>query len=267
LGHGKVNRRKLALQRVEDAKTRKGLQGDFLLEDVHMYRLDRHTFTIYVGGDPDAGAPEDHSGLTEPGVDHNMADRFERNLAILSGISKARPILVNLSSCGGSWDEGMKMFGAILTCPNPVTVLGTKWCRSMTSLIPLAADRFVIRPPAPYMFHHGTYGFYGTVAEATTDHEELLRSREAMLRIYVARLRSQGKFCGWSERRIRTMLEEGMAQKMDVWLSSDDAVEWGFADAVHTGHHGLRAPRRNLERRATMMAVLRRPVTVKTTVS
>lgn len=258
-----MDRRKLALK-AADAKARKGLQGDFLLEDVHQYRLDRHTFTVHVGGDPEAYQPDDGG---EPGVEHSMADRFEMNLAILSGISKSRPILVNLSSCGGSWDEGMKMLGAILTCPNPVTVLGTKWCRSMTSLIPLAADRFVMRPPSGYMYHHGTYGFYGTVAEAVTDHLELLRSREMMLRLYVARLREQGKFCQWSERRIRTMLDESMEQKMDVWLSADEAVEWGFADGLHLGDAGLRATRKNAQRRASVMDVLRRPISVKVSVS
>jgi ATP-dependent protease ClpP protease subunit len=259
-----MDRRKLALIRAEDAKARKALLGDFILEDVHEYRVDRHTFTVYVGGDPQSAPDED---IGEPGVDYNMADRFEMNLAVLSGISKHRPILVNLSSCGGSWDEGMKMFSAILTCPNPVTVLGTKWCRSMTSLIPLAADRFIIRPPSGYMYHHGTYGFYGTVAEALTDNQELLRSREMMLRLYVARLRSQGKFCQWSERRIRTMLEESMQQKMDVWLSADEAVEWGFADGLQDATGNLRATRKNTERRATMMEVLRKPISVRLTVS
>src|SRR6478736_2483330 len=98
----------------------KSLTGDFVLEDVHLYRVNRHTFTVYVGGDPEAqpGAEGD-----EPGVEYLMADRIEINLSILSAFDSARPILFHSSTCGGDWYSGMQMFSAILTCPNPVTLL------------------------------------------------------------------------------------------------------------------------------------------------
>lgn len=253
-----MNRRKLAAARAE-AKERKALLGDFLLEDVHYHRCDRHTFTIFVAGDPlcyvEAGE--------QPGVEHNMADRLEMNLSILSGISKTRPILINMSSCGGNWEDGMKMFSAISTCPNPVTVLGTKDCRSMTSLIPLAADRFVMRPMSNYMIHYGSYGIWATQQEVDTDDIERRKGNEMMKRIYIARLREQGAFSAWSERRIRTMLEENFEKKIDVWLSADEAVRQGFADAVFIGDHSnLRATKKNTNRRSTMLEVLRKPVNV-----
>jgi ATP-dependent protease ClpP protease subunit len=113
-----------------------------------------------VGSDPLSSISAEEGG-GESGVEHNMADRFEMNLNFLSSIDDTRPILVVMSSCGGDWDAGMQMFGSLLMCPNPVTILGTKWCRSMTSLIPLAADKFVMRPPTKYMIHRGTYGFEG----------------------------------------------------------------------------------------------------------
>lgn len=257
-----MDRRKLALKHA-DNRARKELLNDFILEDVHQYRVDRHTFTVYVGGDPYSEVED--KGMGEPGVDYNMADRFEMNLSILAGISKTRPILVNLASCGGSWEEGMKMFSAILACPNPVTVLGTKWCRSMTSLVPLAADNFVIRPPAKYMIHYGTYGFEGLAQEAYTANDELLRSREIMLRLYAARLRAQGKLAGKSERAIRLYLEERIEKAIDVWLDTDEAVNLGFADGVYEGDvQRLRRPSINWERRKAMWEVLRRPVKVTT---
>ncbi len=259
-----MDRRKLTRKRAE-AKTSKALMNEFMLEDVHLHRLDRHTFTIFAGGDPLA-MPYDDQG-SEPGVEYNMADRFERNLAVLSGISSTKPILINLSSCGGAWDEGMKMFGAILACPNPITVYATKWARSMTSLIPLAADRFVMRPPGQYMIHHGTYGFYGLVQEALTNNNELLKSRELMLRIYIARLRAQGSFKTKSERVIRLWLEERMEKEIDVWMSCDEARAFGFLDDVFEDDHAhLRAMAVNIERRKAMWEVLRRPIKVTTRV-
>jgi ATP-dependent protease ClpP protease subunit len=248
-----------------DPKVRKKLMNDFLLEDVHLYRVNRHDFTIYVGGDPFAMC--DDAG-NEPGVEYNMADRFEMNLALLSSINPQRPILINMASCGGNWTEGMQMFGAILMCPNPVTVLATKWARSMTSIIPLAADRFVIRPPAKYMIHRGTYGFDGLDQEADTDDIERRKSIEQMLRIYTTRLREQGKYARMSEKRIRDQLLRQMEKTIDVWLDGKEAVEAGFVDAVFDGDFkNLRAKKRNTERRQRMLDALTRSVKIDVVVS
>lgn len=252
---------------LSDAEASKGLRGDFALEDVHLYRIDRHTFTIYVGGEPkeiSANNPDSE----EPGVEYNMADRFELNMGILSGIDPDRPILIKQSSCGGDWEEGMKMFGAILACPNPVTVFATKFARSMTSIIPLAADRFVIRPPAQYMFHHGSYKFEGLTQEAATCFLELIKTREMMIRIYLTRLREQGKFRRWSTTRIKEMLQRQMEKNIDVWLSSDEAKNWGFVDDVFDGDwNKLRAVKPNHERRRKMIEVIRTPINVQVIVS
>lgn len=263
------SRSKKAARHVQDEQARKALLGDFFPEDIHAYRIDRHSFTIYVGGDPaHAGQTEFDHGPPEPGVEFNMADRFEINLGTLSGIDSARPILVNMASCGGDWEAGMKMGAAILYCPNPVTVLGTKWCRSMTSLIPLFADRFVIRPPAQYMIHHGTYGFSGLTQEANTDDIERRKTTETMLRIYAARLKSQGMYSGMDEKNIREILDEKIRREIDVWLTADEAQRWGFADDVFEGNwKTLRATQVNVERRKLMSAVLRKKIKVDIKIS
>lgn len=244
-----------------DAKMRKALMDSYVLEDLHDYRIDRHSFTIYIGGDPHNEGDWDGGHGTEPGVTHHMADRFEINLSLLSRLNPRRPILLQLASCGGNWDEGMQMFSAIAHCPNPVTVLATKWARSMTSLIPLAADRFVIRAPASYMFHHGEAAYEGLAGEQLdTWKEECDRARKMMVSLYVTRLREQGKYKKYSTARLREMIEDKMRRKIDVWLTADDAVKWGFADAVFDGNFStLRAREVNRDRRASMMAVLRQP--------
>ena len=204
----------------------------------------------------------------EPGVEHNMADRFELNLGILNRIDPARPILVQIASCGGNWQEGMQMFGAILQVSNPITVLATKWARSMTSIIPLAADRFVISPTAQYMYHRGTYGFFGLDQEAETDDIERRKMHELMMRIYVARLTEQGVFVGYSEKELRGMLEEKIRKNIDVWLTPDEAKQWGFVDDVFDGDmFTLRATEKNMARRERLLSVLRKPIKVEVTVS
>lgn len=243
---------------LHDAKTRRALLEPNLIEDVHDYRVNRHTFSIYVGGDPSIYGNCDNEIHAEPGVEHHMADRFDINLNLLSDIDPNRPILVTLASCGGNWYEGMQMFGAILTCPNPVTVVATKWARSMSSIIPLAADRFLLRPPARYMFHHGTNGYSGQSGEEfTTFVEEHEVSKRTMLDIYVNRLKSQGAFKHKPAEDIYEMLSDKMRRKVDVWLSAKDAVWWGFADGIYTGDvSNLRATKVNDSRRKTMLSAI-----------
>lgn len=247
----------------QDLNVSKEMMKDFILEDVHTYLINRHNFTIFVGGDPEAIA----DGGVETGVEFRMADRFERNLNMLSSINPQRPILVMLSSNGGYWQEGMQMFGAMLTCPNPITVVGTKHCRSMSSIIPLAADRFLLRPPTKYMIHRGSYAVSETDQEAETDDNERRKDNEIMLRLYVARLREQGSYKRSSDQRIREMINRRFEKEIDVWFTAEEAVRAGFVDDIYTGQKNLRATKVNTERRARMLDVLQRPVIVTTVIS
>jgi ATP-dependent protease ClpP protease subunit len=244
------------------------LFGDYTLEDVHQYRVDRHNFIIYVGGEASHDSIIRSDGaLAEPGVDYVMADRFEISLMILSNIDSQRPVLVVMASCGGSWEEGMQMFSAILYCPNPVTVLAVKWARSATSIIPLAADRFVIRPPAKYMYHRGAYAISGLDHEVETEDSERREANELMFRIYTARLKEQGTHSSKSFEEIRVTLEQESRQRINVWFSADESVKWGFADAVYDGNlKTLRAVKRNLARRRMFREILRKKITVVVTV-
>jgi ATP-dependent protease ClpP protease subunit len=242
------------------------LMSIYTPEDFHDYRVNREGFVIYVGGEHSQA--DDTHVLDEPGVEYRMADRFEGNLDMLSGIDPNRPILVKISSCGGYWEPGMQMFGAILTCPNPITVLDTKWARSMTSIIPLAADKFVMREPAQYMYHRGTFAFSGLDQEAETANEERVRANEIMYRIYTTRLLEQGKFSNWSEKRVRAMLEQKSREKIDTWLTATEAKKWGFVDEIYDGNpNTLRATVKNETRRAAMMETLKKPVRVNVKVS
>ena len=232
-----------------------GLFNDSVaVEEIQKYRVDRWQFIIYVGGDPET---ESDPGV-EPGVEHRMADRFVMNLRILSGIDPQRPILVVVFTCGGNWDEGMQIASAIAICPNPVTVLSMKWSRSMSSIFPLAADRFFLAPFTKYMFHRGSYSTDGTDQEAETNEEERKKAIILMHRIYAERLQSQGMHAGKSLEEIEAILQELEHRKIDVWLDTDEAVEWGFADGVYTGDEStLRMEKVHRERRAQFIRTLR----------
>jgi ATP-dependent protease ClpP protease subunit len=210
------------------------LKGDWVLEDAHDYRIDRATFTLYLDGEEKDYHAED-GDFHEPGVEYQMANRFRRNLSILSSIDSKRSILVDMSTNGGYWEPGVMIMEAMLSCPNPITILNRTWARSMSSMIFIHADRAVMMPNSMFMFHHGTVSFDGLKQEWDTYHEELKRSTEKMLNMYVHRLKKQGKFRRRRPDTIREILETCMTRKIDVWLTASEAVKWGFADAVFDG--------------------------------
>lgn len=242
--------------RTRQRRLRKSWMSDFALDNFYEHRIDREARVLYVGGDPH---DEGDSGA-EPGVTHHMADRFDMGLFALTALSEKDPITIYLASCGGNWEEGMQMAGALSVCPCPTTVIATKHARSMTSIIPLFADRFLLRPPAQYMIHYGTMDWNGQAGhEFETMVAENRWAKKVMVDIYQTRLKEQGIHVRKSPASIRAMIENKMRDKIDVWLTPDEAVEYGFADGLFTGSTTQFAKRPNRHRRA-LMAPLLRPV-------
>jgi len=118
------------------------------------------------------------------------------------------------------------------------------------------------------MIHHGSYGFSGLTQEAFTDLVELLKESEMMLRIYVARLKSQGRFKKWGNPKIHEMLKRQFESRIDVWLTSDEARQWGFVDEVFDGNwEKLRTTKINRARRDDLNSVIRKKIHVDIKVS
>jgi ATP-dependent protease ClpP protease subunit len=89
------------------------------------------------------------------------------------------------------------------------------------------------------MFHDGTIGYSGTVKQVNSSHEFAKASDQRMLNIYADAMKEQGKFKDWSRDRIIKMLRTQMDKKEDVFLTTEQTVEWGFADAIFgTGELG-----------------------------
>ena len=233
----------------------KALLGDFALGDVHDYRIDRAQFIAYLHTrDVD---PEDAEHVSESGINPTMANEFARSLSVLSGINPERPILVDMSTCGGDWESGMQIFSSILACPNPITVLARRWARSMSSIVPLAADKFVLDATARFMYH------FGLEQEANAEDSERRMASERMLLLYVARLKEQGAYKKWGEQKILRLLEDKLRDKINVWLGPREAVRFGFADEVFSGNwETLRTHKRNEKRRQRMLAVLNEDIKI-----
>jgi len=203
------------------------------IEKIHSYNIDIRNREIFISGedglDPDI----------EPGVNYIMSARLIRNLRILVNRSN-KPILIHMKTCGGSWNEGMAMYDAIKSCPTHVTILNYTHARSMSSLILQAADRRVMMPHSEFMFHHGTYSDDGEMVTVMSNLDWYRRTIDVMCGIYVDVMKETpgSKWVKVSKDKIRQWLDEQMEKKNDVFMSAEDAVCNGFADAVFDNDWG-----------------------------
>lgn len=198
------------------------------IADIHRFGVDVAFDQIYLVGSDEYIS---HEYDDEPGVEYSMASRFIKNLNIVM-CRNSDPILIHMKTCGGYWEEGMAIYDAIMACPNKITILNYTHARSMSSIIFQAADRRVMMPHSVFMFHEGTIGFDGTVKQFRTMYAQEARSGEIMLGIYVDAMRKKGKMSKQSPAAIKKWLVAQMDKKEDVFLSAEEAVEYGLADEI-----------------------------------
>ncbi len=195
-----------------------------------LYLLGDHTYQVGAGADS-------HDAQTDPGIEYVTTNRFIKNMSILQQEDEDAPILIHMNTPGGSWTHGMAIYNAIKMSPCPVTVINYGEARSMSSLIPLAADYFVMMPDSTrYMFHKGTVSFEGTGTQFETFYEQWTQSRNRMLELYVeAMSRGHSQVKDWSDSEKWHWLNGQMQLHEDAFLTAEDAVKYGFAHAIFDG--------------------------------
>jgi len=204
-----------------------------VIKFVHEHDLDPIGFQIYLVGREEGNISEMESG--EPGVEFRMANRFIKNLDILTNIDPVKPIIVTLKTCGGDVNEGMAIYDAIMAAPNPVTMVNYTHARSMSSIILQAANKRIMMPNSYFMFHEGDVETGGTVKQFRSYADFTKKTFDiAMYSIYADRMKhTPGSLVEkWNESRIHKWLKEQIDSKEDVYLTADETVQWGFADEV-----------------------------------
>lgn len=168
----------------------------------------------------------------EPGVNFMMATRVIKNLHYFRNQSVTDRVIIHLHTCGGVWEEGMAIYDNIKMMPYPVTIVNHTHARSMSSIILQAADDRVMLPNSCFMFHKGQLMLSGHHTEVMTSAEWCKMLDRKMIDIYTEVLVKGKKFANTSEKLIRSHLNSIMSKKLDVYLTAEDAVDWGFADRV-----------------------------------
>lgn len=205
---------------------------------LHDYDVDTTRFQIYLVGREEAKADMEFG---EPGVEYLMASRVIKNLNMLSGMTKTKPILIHMKTGGGHVFEGHAIYDAILATPNPVTIINYTHARSMSSIIFQAANKRIMMPSSYFMFHEGDTAVSGTPKQVESIVTFDKHYKEMMLKIYAERMKlsPDSKVRSWSYKRIKDWLQREMDKKEDVHLTAQEAVEWGFADEVFSSYDSV----------------------------
>ncbi len=173
-------------------------------------------------------------GIDEAGIGWDEAVRFVQNMRLLDSESDG-PVLVHQVVSGGDWNYGMAVYDAIMSSRSRVCILCWGWARSMTSIIPQAADIRLAMPNCGVLLHYGLAGGetdqIGKIEEAKWE----AKLNGVMLDIYTERcLRSTSWFHKkrWGRDRIRAYIDRQIKDRHDVYLTAAEAVDWGLMDAV-----------------------------------
>jgi len=203
------------------------------IEEIFDYGLDAEHATIYLQSIED-NVYNDVDDINEPGVEFRLANRFIKALDVLSGMDPYQHITVSMKTAGGDWGEGMAIYDAIMATTNPVTIVSYVHARSMSSIILQAANKRILMPHSMFLYHLGTMAAEGTWTQFYSEADFFAMTRDRMLDIYVDRMKAQGKASRWGRKRIRDWLVHRMQKVEDVYMTPEEAVEWGLADEIFT---------------------------------
>jgi len=151
-----------------------------------------------------------------------------------------KPIIIHQCTCGGDWNYGIAIYDAIAFSDSYTVLLAHAHARSMSSIIPQAANRRIIMPNADFMIHFGTNSFDGDGRsfEAEGKWSEFLNTR--MIDIYSQKC-SRGPLFRrrkYSREKVRQYLREQMNSRREWYMTSEESVDMGFMDGVF-GHPGF----------------------------
>lgn len=157
-----------------------------------------------------------------------------RSLDILEKIN-FKEITIKLISCnGGDFTDCIAIYSAIRLCKSPVKMIGYGYLCSSGTVIMQAADRRVLTQECEFMVHHGSLAFDQPVVSAKSMMKWSNRNSKLMLDIYASRC-IEGSFFtarGYSLSRVKKFIDTKMRSEGDVWLTSTDALEYGFIDEI-----------------------------------
>ena len=197
-----------------------------LISDVHSHNINHHSRELYLHGHVDVYDEE-------PGVDYRMATTFIKNLHILDA-QNHQNILVHMHTIGGSWSDGMAMFNSMRLSKSPITIVGYAQASSMSGIVLQAADKRVLTPDCELMIHHGSISVEENTIAAKSAIDQNEKNCKRMLEVFAQRAITGKYFTdrNYGLRKIMNFIDSKIRQSSDWYLTSEEAVYYGFADGI-----------------------------------
>ncbi|MCG3133813.1 MAG: ATP-dependent Clp protease proteolytic subunit [Planctomycetes bacterium] len=140
----------------------------------------------------------------------------------LAALGPVDALNVRINSSGGDVFEGIAVYNALRRFPGKVTVHIDGIAASIASLIAMAGDKTVISENAMVMVHRPWTAVMGDAEEMRRVAETLDKAWSAMLTTYQRR----------TGRRAATVAQKVTDAGGEWWMTAEEAVSEGFADAV-----------------------------------
>ncbi|MBM3198288.1 MAG: ATP-dependent Clp protease proteolytic subunit [Chlamydiae bacterium] len=163
-------------------------------------------------------------------VDGDSAKDIIRKLWYLELTDPGKPILFVINSPGGAVDSGFAIWDQVKMLSSPVTTLVTGLAASMGSILSLCAakGRRFATPHSRIMIHqprvHGV--IRGQATDLDIQAKEMIKTHQALVQIY---MEATGKDYSTIDK----------ALDRDVWLSPQEALEFGLLDKIVTNYKEL----------------------------
>jgi ATP-dependent Clp protease protease subunit len=163
-------------------------------------------------------------------VDDSSAYDVIRKLWYLEAQDEKKPILLVINSPGGSVDSGFAIWDQIHLIKPPVNTLVMGLAASMGSILSLAAKKGkrYCTPHSRIMIHQPLIGgtIYGQATDLEIQAREIIKTREALVQIYVDKT-------GKDHKAIEKALDR------DTWMSAEEAKKFGLIDEIVTSYEQL----------------------------
>ncbi len=155
-------------------------------------------------------------------IEEELRKKVVRGLKLLDRTDG--PIRVVLTSCGGSVDDGMAIYGAIKNCRNEVTIEIQGIAASMGSIIAMAGDYIEMSASAKIMIHYGSISLEDHHLNAKMTMADNDRHNEWMVDMFLKKIKQK------KPRYTKKKFEENIT--FDKYIYADEALKLGLIDRI-----------------------------------
>ena len=195
------------------------------LYDIHNYNIDIQNREVYL-----------HSHFDSPdeaGVDYRSAIIFEKNIRYLNLMS-LDPIIVHMHMPGGDWQDCLGIYDTIKNSKSKIAIVAFAKVESSSSVLLQAADLRILSTNTNFLIHYGSLSVDNEHKAALSMVQWSEKESEKMIDIFTERCMNS-RICkekNWKRMMVRKHIVTQLATKRDWILTSNEAVDYGFADGI-----------------------------------